>query len=61
MKVRVTMDIEIPDGYDIDDIENYLEYEFGYNGYNCMMTYNNPLDKDNVCIEVEDMTVEEIY
>lgn len=57
MKVRVTMNIEIPDGYDIEDVEDYLEFEFGYNG---MMAYN-PLDKDNVCIDVEDMTVDEIY
>lgn len=57
MKVRVTMDIELPDGYDFKDVEDYLEFEFGYNG----MMVCNPLNKDNVCIEVEDMTIDEIY
>ena len=51
MKVDVRMVVEIPDGHDIDNIEDYLEFEFRYN---CMMTHNL-LDKDNVCIEVEEI------
>lgn len=56
MKVRVTIDIEIPDGYDIEDVEDYIEFQFGYNG---MMTCN-PLDQDNISLDIEDMTVDEI-
>lgn len=56
MKVDVRMVVEIPDGYNMKDINDYLGYQFGY----CRLLVGNPLSKDNASIFVEDMKVEKI-
>lgn len=56
MKVDVRMVVEVPDGYDMRDVKDYLGYEFGYD----IMFSSNKLYKNNASIFVKDMKVEKI-
>lgn len=51
MKVKVELGIEVPDGISIEDIEEFLRFEFHYSG-SC--------NGDNPMFE-EDYDVEEFY
>lgn len=55
MKVKVELQIEVPDGISIENIEEFLRFEFKYNG-GC--SSDNPMfDED---YEVEEFYIEEL-
>lgn len=55
MKVKVEIQIEVPDGISIENIEEFLRFEFHYSG-GC--SSDNPmLDED---YEVEEFYIEEL-
>ncbi len=55
MKLKVELGIEVPDGISIEDIEEFLRFEFHYNG-SC--SGDNPMfDED---YDVEEFYIEEL-
>ena len=55
MKVKVELGIEVPDGISIENIEEFLRFEFHYSG-GC--SSDNPMfDED---YEVEEFYIEEL-
>ena len=56
MKVKVELEIEINGNYDMDDVENFLEFELGYNGG---LSADSPLYKDDVDWSVTDFYCDE--
>ena len=51
MRVKVEMEIEVPDGISIEDIKEFFQFEFHYNGQ---------CGGDNPMFD-EDYSVEEFY
>ena len=51
MKVKVELNIEVPDGISFSELEEFFQFEFGYNG---------ECDCDNPMFD-EDYDVEEFY
>ena len=55
MKVKVELNIEVPDGISLYDLEEFLQFEFHYNG-EC--SADNPMfDED---YDVEEFYIEEL-
>lgn len=57
MKVKVELEVEINGEYDIDDVEDFLEFEYGQNGE---LSTDNPLYKDGVICEVTNFYCDEV-
>lgn len=48
MRVKVSLEIEVPDGIDYEDIEEYLQGEFGYSD-EC--SASNPMFDEDYSVE----------
>ena len=57
MKVKVELEVEINGEYDIDDVEDYLMFEYGQ--YN-ELSAGNPLYKNGVICEITNFYCDEI-
>ena len=55
MKVKVELGIEVPDGISIEDVEEFLQFEFHYNG---MCSVDNPMFEEY--FDVEEFYIEEL-
>lgn len=56
MRVKVELGIEVPDGISIEDINEFLQFEFHYNG---ACSGDNPMfDED---YSVEEFNIEELW
>lgn len=55
MKVKVELEIEVPDGMSIEDVAEFLKFELHYNG--CCSGDNPMLDED---YSVEEFYIEEL-
>ena len=55
MRVKVEMEIEVPDGVSIEDIEEFLQFEFHYNG---TCSGDNPMFEEDY--DVEEFYIEEL-
>lgn len=54
MKIKVELEVEIDGDYEEEDVQDYLEFELGYNGE---ISMDNPLCKDEVSYEVTDFDI----
>ena len=58
MKVKVELEIEINGEYDIDDVEDYLEFEYAHNNG---LSTDNPLYKNGAICEITNFYCDEIF
>lgn len=54
MKVKVELNIEVPDGISIDELEEFFKFEFHYNGGCCG---DNPMFDEDYDVEEFNMEV----